>query len=113
LDVGIDGKRFVTTGNEHGLSTAETVFAYRTDGAAITGSYGGGDVADGQIVGRVTGPDTIELLFQCRTKGGGLLAGRSRGRVRLNAQGLTELHFDWVWLAGDSGGGTSSYVELR
>ena len=112
LAIGIDGKRFVTAGNPHGVSGADTVFEYRTDGRRITGSYVGGRVADGHLVGTVTGPDAIELLYHCATTDGELLAGWSRGRVSRNDRGLVELHFEWGWLTGDRSGGTSRYVEL-
>jgi hypothetical protein len=112
LEIDIDGKRFVTTGNEHGASGADTVFEYATDGRRITGAYRGGRVADGHLVGKVTGADTIELLFHCLTTDGELLAGESRGRVSRNARGLVELRFDWAWLTGDRSGGQSSYVEV-
>jgi hypothetical protein len=114
LAVDIDGKRFVTTGNDHGVSGAETVFEYHTGGPdrrRITGSYRGGRIAVGQLVGRVTGADTIELLYQCVTTDGELLAGWSSGRVSRNARGLVELHFVWGWLTGDRSGGESSYIE--
>ena len=109
----IDGRRFVTTGNPHGRSGAETVFAYRVDETgAITGSYAGGEIHAGQVVGRVTGADGIELLFQCVTTAGVLLSGRSRGVVSRGGDGLLRLDFEWSWLSGDEGGGTSAYVEL-
>ena len=112
LEIDINGKRFVTTGNEHGVSGADTVFEYQVHGQRITGTYRGGRIAEGHMVGRVTGARTIELLFQCLTHDGDLLAGRSRGRVSRNARGLAELHFDWSWLTGDGPGGQSSYIEL-
>ena len=113
LSIPIHGKRFVTTGNEHGVSGADTVFEYATDGDRIRGTYRGGRIADGHLVGKVTGADSIELLFHCVTTDGELMAGASRGRVSRNARGLVELHFDWEWLTDDRSGGQSSYVELH
>jgi hypothetical protein len=112
LHIDINGRRFVTTGNEHGVSGAETIFEYATNGDRITGSYRGGRIADGHLVGKVTGADRIELLFHCLTADGELMAGESRGRVSRNARGLVELHFEWAWLTGDRSGGHSSYVEV-
>jgi hypothetical protein len=112
LEIDIDNKRFVTTGNEHGVSGTDTVFEYQIHGQQITGTYGGGRIAKGHLVGRVTGPNRIELLFQCVTHDGELMAGQSQGRISRNARGLVELHFDWAWLTGDRSGGQSSYVEL-
>jgi hypothetical protein len=108
----IHGKRFRTRENAHGLSGAETVFEYFVgEGNSIYGAYAGGEIRTGQLVGRVTGEERIELLFQCVTTAGDLLSGRSSGRVSRDAEGRLCLDFDWAWLSGDEGGGTSSYVE--
>ncbi|MBI5891692.1 MAG: hypothetical protein HZB47_13680 [Nitrosomonadales bacterium] len=107
----LNNKQFVTIGNEHGLSSSETVFHYSQSGEIITGQYGGGEIVEGCFVGRFTSPDRIELLFQCVTKTSKLLAGKSSGQISTSASGKLHLSFDWQWLHGDEGGGTSSYVE--
>jgi hypothetical protein len=112
LRVNIDDKRFVTVENEHGVSGVDTIFHYHVNGPVVTGSYNGGRIRAGQIVGRVTSPETIELLFQCVTTDGELMAGSSRGRVAQDGEGRATLDFEWSWLTGD-GGGRSRYVELR
>jgi hypothetical protein len=106
-------RRFVVAENAHGVSGADTVFHYRVDGAVITGTYAGGRVRAGQLVGRATAPDAIELLYHCVTTDGALLAGWSRGRVGVDGGGATTLAFEWGWLSGAEGGGESRYVELR
>lgn len=60
----------------------------------------------------MTGLDTIELLYQCLTTDGEILAGWSRGTVGVDRAGHTTLTFVWGWLSGATGGGESSYVEL-
>ncbi|MCU1719134.1 hypothetical protein [Pseudomonas sp. 5P_3.1_Bac2] len=108
----LHNRRFVLSSNAHGLSTADTVFHYRVDGEAISGTYQGGSIALGQLIGRVTGPDSIELLYHCVTTDGQLLAGWSRGTLGVDETGHSTLSFVWGWLAGASGGGESHYVEL-
>jgi len=104
-------RRFVTAGNPHGVSGADTVFVYRVDGSVITGTYQGGRIREGHLIGHATGPDTIELLHHCSTTDGELLAGWSRGRVGVDKDGRTTLAFEWGWLSGAEGGGVSRYVE--
>jgi hypothetical protein len=105
-------RRFVTAGNPHGVSGADTVFHYRVEGPVITGTYQGGRIHEGHLVGRATGPDAIELLYHCVTIDGELLAGWSRGRVGATEDGQTTLTFEWGWLSGAEGGGDSQYVEV-
>lgn len=108
----LNNRRFTVANNTHGLSGAGTVFHYFVEGDAISGTYQGGRIRLGTQVGRVTGVDTIELLYQCLTLEGELLAGWSRGTVGVDQAGRTTLSFVWGWLSGATGGGESSYVEI-
>ncbi len=106
----LHNRRFSVANNAHGLSGAGTVFHYLVEGDAISGTYQGGRIRMGQQTGRVTGPNTIELLYQCLNTDGELLAGW-RGTVGVDHAGRTTLSFVWGWLSGATGGGESSYVE--
>ncbi len=83
----LHGRRFAVANNTQGLSGADTVFHYRVEGSGILSTYEGGRIRAGHQVGRVTGADTIELLFHCLTTGGELLSGWSRGTVGLMRRG--------------------------
>lgn len=109
----LHNRRFTVANNAQGLSGSGTVFHYHVEEeGAISGTYQGGRIRIGQQVGRITGPDTIELLYQCLTTNGEMLAGWSRGTVGVDQAGRTTLSFVWGWLSGAVGGGESSYVEL-
>jgi hypothetical protein len=108
----LNKRRFTVADNAQGLSGAGTVFLYHVEEDAISGTYQGGRIRIGHQVGRITGPDTIELLFQCLTTQREMLAGWSRGKVGVDHAGRTTLAFVWGWLSGATGGGESSYVEL-
>lgn len=108
----LNNRQFAVANNTQGLSGTGTVFHYLVEGDVISSTYQGGRIRTGQQVGRVTGPDTIELLFQCLTTEGELLAGWSRGTVGVDDAGRTTLAFVWGWLSGATGGGESSYVEV-
>jgi hypothetical protein len=109
----LNDKRFVTTANEHGVSGADTIFHYFSDGLLITGSYKGGRILEGQLIGKATSENTIEMRYQCVTIDGELLSGACTGEVSSNDRALIELHLDWWWLTGRGGGGESSYMERR
>ncbi|MGY3617761.1 hypothetical protein [Bradyrhizobium sp. USDA 10063] len=109
----LHGRKFVTTGNEHGLATTATSFQYFVDGTTVSGEYRGGEIILGRIVGKAIGPTTIELLFQCVTADGKLMCGMSSGRVGQSSAGLLTLDFEWSWLTGERTSGTSSYIEVR
>jgi hypothetical protein len=108
----LDGKAFVTTGNEKGLSSTETIFRYSQKNDLVTATYDGGLIKAGFVVGKQIGPDRLNLLFQCFTQNGELLAGQSEGTITEDENGHLALSFQWVWLNGDKSGGTSFYKQL-
>ena len=107
-----NNKKFITTGNESGLSTNETVFHYFQKGNLITGKYSGGAIVDGQIVGKLLENNKLELLFQCLTYTSELKSGQSWGILSKTENGKIELSFDWNWLNGDKSGCKSYYKEF-
>ena len=107
----LNNKQFITVENEHGLASSETIFWYFQSGEVITGEYRGGEIVEGRFVGKFTAPDRIGLLFHCVTKTSELLSGKSAGLISAGAGGKLKLAFDWQWLYGATGGGTSNYVE--
>lgn len=111
LEFDLNDRKFITTGNEQGVSGGDTVFHYFSDSRVITGRYAGGRILEGQLIGRATSADTIEMRFQCITTDGELLSGASTGRISRNEEGYLELHFDWAWLTGEGTGGQSSHAE--
>jgi hypothetical protein len=111
LDLSINNKQFLTTGNESGLSSKETVFNYFENNNVITGTYKGGAITTGQIVGRRLPNNRLELAFQCVTEEGELKSGQSKGVISKNNNGKLTLNFDWFWLNGDTSGGKSFYIE--
>jgi hypothetical protein len=109
----IDNKKFITIGNQSGLSTEETIFYYYENNDVVTGCYKGGAIIEGQIVGRKLSKNRLELAFQCVTDDGELKSGQSTGTIGRNDEGKITLSFDWNWLNGDLSGGKSFYVEMK
>lgn len=108
----LHGKRFVATENAGGISNSQTIFEYSVAGDAITGTYRGGSILTGNIVGRALSDRTIALLFQCIADDMRILAGESVGTIGIDEAGLTTLEFEWAWLSGDRSRRRSSYVEI-
>lgn len=107
----IDNKQFLLVNNDQGLSTKETIFKYFEKDGVITGSYKGGEIATGQVVGKRLPKNQLVLVFQCLTIEGELKSGQSEGFISTNEDGKLTLSFDWNWFNGDKSGGKSFYVE--
>lgn len=108
----LNDKKFVATENKKGVSSSETIFHYYQKDSTITGTYKGGAVLEGFVVGKKTVPSEIELLFQCITEDGELKSGKSQGVISETKSGTLQLKFDWLWLNGDHSGGVSHYIEI-
>ena len=59
----LNNKRFITIENKKGLSSNETVFYYSQYQNIIRGTYKGGEIEEGFIVGKQVHNSRIELLF--------------------------------------------------
>ena len=108
----LDNKKFIATLNDSGLSSNETLFRYSQEEDVITGRYSGGEILEGNVVGKKITDTGIELLFQCLTVDGELKCGESIGQISEDDEGRLRLYFDWKWLNGDGSGGTSVYIEV-
>lgn len=108
----LDNKKFVTSENKSGLSSAETIFHYSQNGTTITATYKGGSILEGLIIGKQIQHSKIELLYQCLTTEGELKAGKSKGTISETKNGKLKLEMDWNWLNGDLSGGKSEYLEI-
>ena len=107
-------KRFRVVVNEHGMSNELTIFSYRVEDDLVLGSYRGGPIRTGQIIGMTCDDDAIDMRFQCVTSGGELKAGRSRAVLSTGHDGRIVMLFDWSWLTQDGGeAGTSTHVEVQ
>jgi hypothetical protein len=111
LELSIDNKKFITAGNESGLSSEETIFQYFENDSIVYGFYKGGAIIEGQIVGKRIHENQLELLFQSVTEDGELKSGQSTGVISRNEEGKITLSFEWNWLNGDLSGGKSFYIE--
>lgn len=109
----LDNKKFVTAENKNGLASDKTIFHYSQNGTTITGTYKGGYIAEGRIIGKQIQHAKIELLYQCLTTEGELKAGESKGTISETKNGKLKLEFDWNWINGDLSGGKSEYLEIE
>jgi hypothetical protein len=107
-------KRFRVAANEGGLSTELTTFEYRVEDEFILGSYRGGPILMGQIIGTACSDDALDLRFQCVALGGELKSGWSRAILSRHQDGGLVMSFEWSWLLPDQGKRScSTHVEVQ
>lgn len=109
--VELAGKTFRAVINStNGAINSETTMTFVSEDGALVGVYGGGTVAIGNVIARRTGEQTIEMLYQCLTVTGELLAGCALGRFETDDRQQLRMHLDWQWLTGDQSTGQSEWV---
>lgn len=81
----------------------DTLFRYDQRGTMLMGSYSGGDVEWGSIVGEVHEDGSLTFLYQHMSKDGRLRSGRCESTPEILETGRIRLHERWRW---HSHGGT-------
>jgi len=106
-------KRFRVEANGSGSANEQTIFHYRVDGAMLLGSYRGGPILMGQIIGKPLDDRSFALRFQCLTIHAELKSGLSRGVVSMRKDGRLGMAFEWAWMLPDGANfARSEHVEV-
>jgi hypothetical protein len=109
-----DGKVFqVRSNSDNGEVDGETRFWYRQEGTTLTGTYAGGGVEHGHLVGRVLDGGRLEFCYHHVGSDGAPRAGRCRSVPRILDDGRILLDESWQWYTGDASTGTSQIIEVR
>jgi hypothetical protein len=85
------------------MSNELTTFEYQVEDDLVLGSYQGGPLLIGQIIGVASNDDTSDLRFQCMALGCELKSGRSCATVLMKHDSQLVMRFDWSWLFSDLG----------
>ncbi|WP_298914005.1 hypothetical protein [uncultured Algimonas sp.] len=92
----------------------DTVFRYDQRDQILIGTYSGGDVEYGSLLGRVEADGCLDFLYHHMTKSGALRSGRCESRPEVLPSGRIRLHERWEWTTGSGKGrrGTSVLEEV-
>ena len=89
-----------------------TVFRYHQTGDRLTGTYEGGAIEQGHLVGTVHADGSLTFVYHHVTTGGDLRAGRCESEPMRDDAGRLVLRERWRWFTGDRTMGTSELVEV-
>ena len=106
-------KKFAGVSNsESGEVSGATIFHYQVEGSMLKGSYSGGEISEGQLLGVIHQDDTLEFLYQHINNDGVLKAGRCKSKPEILPNGSIRLYESWHWFDENSSKGTSVLEEL-
>ncbi len=101
-----------STENQESDTTPETIFKYHQKGDLLTGTYSGGYVEFGQLIGLVNIAGRIDMRYHHINTDGDLMTGICRSIPEILESGKIRLHESWQWTCKDRAKGTSILDEL-
>ena len=112
-DIDYDGRVFRSVSNtDSGDVDQETRFRYRQRGRVVSGTYAGGGVRDGVLIGVVDDDGSLDLRYAHVAADGRLMTGRCDTALQVLRDGRYRLHETWEWTGGGQGSGVSVVEEV-
>ncbi|MFM2386965.1 MAG: hypothetical protein RL660_1722 [Bacteroidota bacterium] len=96
---------------QNGETSSETIFHYKQVGNMLSGTYAGGSIIYGQLIGLVDNTGNIDMRYQQVNNKGELMTGICHSKPELLDTGKLRLHENWQWTSGDASKGESILEE--
>jgi hypothetical protein len=112
--INYDNKIFTSVQNsETGEVSSETVFHYHQKGSVVWAEYAGGEIVFGNLIGKITDNETLEIRYQHLNKHGELMTGKCFSTPETLSDGRIRLYEKWQWTSGDFSEGESIVEEIK
>ena len=89
-----------------------TVFHYFQQDNELSGTYNGGSIASGHLLGLVHADDSLPFHYHHLNTDGELMAGKCGSEPVAQPDGHLVMHERWQWRSGDRSSGSSELEEL-
>lgn len=109
-EISLDGRILRGVENTGGEVGGETKFVFQQAGEILTGSYSGGEVLKGHLVGTVA-ENVWDIRYVQINQNGETATGHSIGEITLTEDGRVRVKDDWKW-ESKPGGGHSILEEV-
>ena len=101
------------TNTDNGEVSGETRFHYFQEGDRLWGTYSGGSIVDGHLLGTVFPDDHLEFCYHHLNEDGELMAGKCHSVPSYDANGTLVMKENWQWFSGDQSSGESEVEEVE
>ena len=103
-----------SSNSPNGEVNDQTIFHYRQQDSIIWGTYSGGAIQFGTLVGRVLDENgTLDFRYQHLNQDGEFMTGMCRSTLTILEDGRYYLDESWQWTSGDGSSGQSAIVEIE
>ncbi|WP_460545092.1 n-acetylglutamate synthase [Echinicola sediminis] len=108
-----NNRRFQAISNSgNGEVSTATVFLYQQDGEIVSGSYSGGEIVTGHLIGKVDAKGCIDMRYHHINAKGELMTGKCFSIPEVMESGKIRLLEKWEWTSGDCSKGESVIEEI-
>jgi hypothetical protein len=97
----------------NGQINEDTLFEYFQDGQMVWGTYAGGDVLRGILIGQMNANRDIRFHYLQMDTQGQLHQGTSKSSTELLNDGRVVLYENWEWTGDKKGSGSSIIEEVK
>jgi L-amino acid N-acyltransferase YncA len=97
----------------NGQISEDTLFEYFQDGDAVWGTYAGGDVVRGVIIGQMNANRDIRFHYLQVDNQGQYHQGTSKSSTEFLNDGRIVLYENWEWTGNKKGSGSSIIEEVK
>ncbi|TAH02065.1 MAG: n-acetylglutamate synthase [Sphingobacteriales bacterium] len=94
-------------------TSAATIFHYQQQGNILSGTYSGGAIKAGQLLGVVNTDGTLYFFYHQLDEAMQLHSGYCKSVPEILADGRIRLHEEWQWTSGDNSNGKSIIEEIK
>ena len=106
-------KKFVPVSNtQNGQTSAATIFLYQQNGNVLSGTYSGGTIKTGHLLGLVQADGTLHFYYHQLDEAMQLHSGYCKSVPEILPDGRIRLYEEWQWTSGDKSSGKSVVEEI-
>ncbi|XQY93757.1 n-acetylglutamate synthase [Metabacillus sp. HB246100] len=107
-------KIFVAKSNtENGEVSSDTIFTYKQEGNILSGTYSGGEIVKGHLIGIVKENHSLQFNYHHLNKENKIRCGSCHSIPEILSDGRVRLHEKWKWLDSEQGEGESIVEEVK
>ncbi|GGZ15246.1 hypothetical protein GCM10007049_04140 [Echinicola pacifica] len=98
--------------SDNGEVSSDTEFHYAQEGRVLAGTYFGGSIKKGQLIGWVDDGGRIDMRYQHINNDGKIMSGKCKSVPEILPSGKIRLYEKWRWTSGDKSTGESIIEEV-
>ncbi|AGK54465.1 hypothetical protein [Bacillus sp. 1NLA3E] len=111
--INYNGRNFVSVENtENGEVSSQTFFEYKQNGHIISGTYSGGEIVQGILIGIVKDDGVLEFRYNHVNNKNEIRGGHCISTPKILPGGRIRLYENWKWLDAEETEGSSIIEEV-